>query len=195
MGGWYLRMAEAVEACMSSCTQPERPHRPYWQLQWVSRVRPELCGLVRPKMQLKARPNIQPQGHGFESRLCHTELTSGKNGVGQNWWGTCPGYVPQCTVGLNLWACVTKGSKLKNIKFNLCNHVIHEEKQQFFYFLDIVSDILWLLWFMNEAKWFGGWWKHEIYIYNHNFDLFFQPQFLFSLCLNYSINLKTNLSS
>ena len=31
MGGWYLRMAEAVEACMSSCTQPERPHRPYWQ--------------------------------------------------------------------------------------------------------------------------------------------------------------------
>ena len=44
MGGWYLRMAEAVEACMSSCTQPERPHRPYWQLQWVGRIRPELCG-------------------------------------------------------------------------------------------------------------------------------------------------------
>ena len=95
MGGWYLRMAEAVEACMSSCTRPERPHRPYWQQQWVGRIRPELCGLVRPKMQLKARPNIQPQGRGFESRLCHTELTSGKNGVGQHWWGTCPGYMPQ----------------------------------------------------------------------------------------------------
>ena len=93
MGGWYLRMA--VEACMSSCTRPERPRRPYWQLQWVGRIRPELCGLVKPKMQLKAGPNIQPQGRGFESRLCHTELTSGKNGVGQHWWGTCPGYMPQ----------------------------------------------------------------------------------------------------
>ena len=94
MGGWHLRMAKAVEACMSSCTQPERPHRPYWQLQWVGRIRPELCGLMRPKIQLKTRPNIQPQGRGFESWLCHTELTSGKNGVGQNWWGTCPGYMP-----------------------------------------------------------------------------------------------------
>ena len=90
MGGWYLRMAEAVEACMSSCTWPERPHRPYWQWQWFGRIRPELCGLVRPKVQLKARPNIQPQDRGFESRLCHTQPTSGKNGV-----GTCPGYMPQ----------------------------------------------------------------------------------------------------
>ena len=33
--GWYLRMAEAVKACMSSCTLNEGPHNPYWQLQWV----------------------------------------------------------------------------------------------------------------------------------------------------------------
>ena len=80
-------MAEAVEACMSSCTQPERPHRPYGQLQWVGRIRPELCVLVRTKLQLKARPNIQPQGRGLESRPCHTELTSGKNNtvLGQHW--------------------------------------------------------------------------------------------------------------
>ena len=49
MGGWYLRMAEAVEACMSSCTRPERPHRPYWQLQCSGSVRSvrncaDLCG-------------------------------------------------------------------------------------------------------------------------------------------------------
>ena len=100
MGGWYLRMAEAVEACMSSSTQPEHPHRPYWQLQWVGRIHPELCGLMQPKMQLKAIPNIQPQGRGFESRLCHIELTSGKIGVGQHWWGTCPGYMPK-------WLCET----------------------------------------------------------------------------------------
>ena len=48
----------------------------------VGRICPELCGLVQPKMQLKAKPNIQTQGRGFESRLCHTELNSGKNGVG-----------------------------------------------------------------------------------------------------------------
>ena len=91
MGGPYLSMAEAVEAYMSSCTQPKRAHRPYWQLHCVGQVRLKL----RWKMQLKARPNIQPQGRGFESRLCHTELISGNNGVGQHWWGICPGYVPQ----------------------------------------------------------------------------------------------------
>ena len=92
IGGWYLRMSGAVEACMSSCTRPERPNRPYWQLQWVSRIRPELCGLVRPKMQLKARPNIQPQGHGLESQLCHTEQ---RCLAAMHWWRTCPGYMPQ----------------------------------------------------------------------------------------------------
>ena len=30
-------------------------------------------------MQLKTKPNIQPQCLGFESWFCHTELTYGKN--------------------------------------------------------------------------------------------------------------------
>ena len=71
-------MAEAVEACMSSCTLSWRP-------QWVGQIPLMLCELVRTKMQLKATPNIQPQGCGFESLVCHTELTLGKNGVGQHW--------------------------------------------------------------------------------------------------------------
>ena len=50
----------------------------------MGQIRPELWGIVRQKMQLKARTNIEPQALGFESRLCHTELTSGKNGVGQH---------------------------------------------------------------------------------------------------------------
>ena len=37
------------------------------------------------KMELKPKPNIQLQGRRFQSRLCHTELTSGKNDVGQHW--------------------------------------------------------------------------------------------------------------
>ena len=44
-------------------------------------------------MQLKDRSNIQPQCHGFEPRFCHTKLTLGKNSVGQQWEGTCAGYV------------------------------------------------------------------------------------------------------
>ena len=42
-GGWYLRIAEAVEALMSSCTQSGRPHQPYWQLQWVGQILPGVC--------------------------------------------------------------------------------------------------------------------------------------------------------
>ena len=49
IGSWYLCMAEPVEACMSSCTQSVRLHQPYWQLQWVSQICPELCELVQPK--------------------------------------------------------------------------------------------------------------------------------------------------
>ena len=47
----------------------------------------DLCG-----QKWSSKPD---QGRGFESRLCHTELTSSKNGVGQHWWGTCHDYMPQ----------------------------------------------------------------------------------------------------
>ena len=95
MGGWCLRMAEAVEACKGFCTQSKPSQQSYWQLQWVSQIRPGGCWFTWPKMQLKARPNIQPQCRVFESWLCHTELTSGKNGVGQHWWETCPCFLPR----------------------------------------------------------------------------------------------------
>ena len=78
-----MRKAEAVEACMSSCTLSGHP-----TLLTIAEGRSDPSGAVRTcagKMQLKARPNIKPQGCGFESQLCHTDQTSGKNGVGQHW--------------------------------------------------------------------------------------------------------------
>ena len=95
MEGWYLRMADVGEACMSSCTQSRQSNWTHWQMQRVGQIHPGRAVLCNPKMQLKVRPNIQARKHGFESWLCHTELTSGRNSVGHHWWGTCPDYIPQ----------------------------------------------------------------------------------------------------
>ena len=79
-----MRMADAIEACMSiellHSTGASAP-----TLLTIAVGRSDPSRTVRTCAAKNAAQSQTKYPNTSESRLCHTELTSGKNGVGQHW--------------------------------------------------------------------------------------------------------------